>query len=91
MLNILSQLITYKISSVSATKDKRQQQTFHLVDFVKLLVECDYGLQSARPMSLVSRHIPRSCRILSVDAFPSNETAIKKLSGNDHASFPHLP
>jgi hypothetical protein len=37
--------------------------------------------QHARRHQFRVRHIPRSCRILSVDAFPSNETTIRKDRG----------
>jgi hypothetical protein len=79
VLNVASQLVTYKISSVSATKGK-EQQTFDLVHFFQHLVKSDYETKSAQVIQYLfcMRHIPKSCRILSVDALPSNGTNPQK-------------
>jgi hypothetical protein len=48
VLNVLLQPVTYRIPSVSATEEGGEQQTFHLVDFVKCLVKSDNALKSVR-------------------------------------------
>ena len=74
MLNVLSQLVTYKILSASATEGKeRQRQTFYFVYFVQHLMKSDYKPKSARRNLFRVRHILKSCRILSVDALPSKQ------------------
>jgi hypothetical protein len=50
-LNVLLQLVTYRIPLVSATKGERErekQQTFHLVHFAWCLVESDNALKSVK-------------------------------------------
>jgi hypothetical protein len=93
MLNIVSQLVTYKIPSVLATSSKKiatnvSSYLFRLTldeERLQALVGRGYLFRATR------RHIPRSCRMLSVDALPSNGSILRQVSAANHARDPHLP
>jgi hypothetical protein len=78
VLHLILQLVAYKILSITATNCGGNQQTLGLVYFIQGFVECDYDLMSAQVLPVCARYIPKSCRILSVDALPSNETCPQK-------------
>ena len=78
VLHLLFQLVAYKILSVTAANCGGNQRTLRLVYFVQGFVECDYDLMSAQVLPVSARYIPKSCRILSVDALPSNEAYAQK-------------
>ena len=50
-------------------------------------MERNYEPKSVRVLPVRARHLPKSCRIPSVDALPSRGTVLRKVFGNNHNHF----
>jgi hypothetical protein len=78
-LDVPSQLVTYKIPSVSETKG-RETRTFHFVCFIYHLVNSDCELELVWVILILfyPRHVPKYNRIVSIDILPPNGTDTRK-------------